>query len=335
MEELHAAIIGVGHLGVYHAEKYNSLSNINITAIVDTDHKQASHIAKKFGAKAYTDYRDILDKVDLVSIVTPTKQHFGIAEDCLKSHIHTLLEKPITQTLSEAQALINLAETNGVVLQVGHLERFNPAMQSIQKELDDPYFIESHRLAPFNKRGTDVDVVLDLMIHDIDIILSMIKSPLINIQSVGVPVLTNEIDIANARLQFANGCVANVTASRVSNKQMRKLRIFQPNACITVDFGEHKAAVYRKHASEDTEASEMGIDIEEHSFQDTDNLLQEITAFVHSVRTGEAPVVSGQDGKQALEVALEITNAIKKSRSGDQDKKTLLQSINAVHGAPL
>lgn len=335
MEQLRAAIIGVGHLGIYHAEKYHSLPDINVTAIVDANREHAERVASRFGATAYTDYREILDQVDLVSIVTPTELHYQIAKDCLKSHLHTLLEKPITQTVSQAQALIDLAEANGVVLQVGHLERFNPALQVIKEQLHNPYFIESHRLAPFNGRATDVDVVLDLMIHDIDIILSMISSPLVNIQSVGVPVITDEIDIANARLEFANGCVANVTASRVSNKQMRKFRIFQPNTCISIDFGEHKTTVYRKRENKDSKSTEPSIDIDEHSFQDCDALLEEICAFVHSVRSGNAPVVSGSDGKQALEVALEITKLIKNSRPGNRDKKSLLQSINTADGVAI
>jgi predicted dehydrogenase len=335
MEQLRAAIIGVGHLGIYHAEKYHSLPDVNLTAIVDVDREHAERVAAKFGATAYTDYRDILDQVDLISIVTPTELHYQIAEDFLKSQVHILLEKPITQTVSQAQALIDLAESNGVILQVGHLERFNPALQVVKEQLQNPYFIESHRLAPFNGRATDVDVVLDLMIHDIDIILSMISSPLVSIQSVGVPVITDEIDIANARLEFADGCVANVTASRVSNKQMRKFRIFQPNTCISIDFGKHKTTVYSKRADEDSESTETSIDIDEHSFQDSDALLEEICAFVHSVRSGSAPIVSGRDGKQALEVALEITKLIKNSRSGDQDKKPLLQSINTADGVPV
>ena len=311
MKQLRAAVIGVGHLGTYHAEKYHSLPGVNVAAIVDVDQDRAECIANRFGAKAYTDHEYILGQVDLVSIVTPTEQHFRIARDCLDWGIHTLIEKPMTQTLCEAQALIDLAQSRGVVCQVGHLERFNPAMRAIQGQLKDPHFIESHRLAPYNSRGTDVDVVMDLMIHDIDIILSMTASPLINIQSAGVPVLTSEVDIANARLEFADGCVANVTASRVSGKQMRKFRIFQTNTYISLDFGEHNVSIYRKRAEQGAGSPASSIEVEEHSFQDADALLEEIRAFIHSIRTGSPPVVSGEDGKRALEVAIKINKAIK------------------------
>lgn len=313
MNQLRAAVIGVGHLGTFHAEKYHLLPGVNLAAIVDVDRERAEHVATRFGAKAYTEHQDILGQVDLVSIVTPTEQHYKIASDCLESRIHTLLEKPMTQTLSEAQALIDLAQSSGVVFQVGHLERFNPAMREIQGQLKAPHFIESHRLAPYNPRGTDVDVVLDLMIHDIDIILNMTASPLINIQSVGVPVLSKEVDIANARLEFADGCVANVTASRVSSKSMRKFRVFLTNAYVSIDFGEHKVSIYRKREGEHPESPTPSIDREEHSFQDADTLLEEIRAFIHSITTGSPPVVSGVDGKRALEVALEINKSIRYS----------------------
>lgn len=331
MNQLRAAVIGVGHLGVYHAEKYHSLPDVNLVAIVDIDRKRAERVSARFGARAYTDYRHILGQVDLVSIVTPTQQHYRIARDCLDWRIHTLLEKPITQTLSEAQALIDLAQSRGIVYQVGYIERFNPAMQAIRGQLKDPHFIESHRLAPYNLRGTDVDVVQDLMIHDIDIILSITESPLSNIQCVGVPVLTSEVDIANARLEFADGCIANVTASRVSAKRMRKFRVFLSNTYISIDFGEHKISTYRKRTEQGPGSPVPGIDVEENSFLETDALLEEIRTFVHSIKTESPPVVSGEEGKRALELALEIDKAIKCSFQ----ESLLRKSLSSIYHYPV
>lgn len=310
MQKLRAAVIGVGHLGAFHADKYHAHPEVDLTAVVDVDKERAGQIAEKLGAQAYTDYREILDKVDMVSIVTPTQQHAEVTSDCLAAGVHVLLEKPMTQTLDEAQSLIDLAQKNKVVLQVGHLERFNPAVQALQGQLGQTRFIECHRLAPYNPRGTDVDVVLDLMIHDIDIILSMIPSPLNNIQAVGIPVLTDEVDIANARLEFANGCVVNATASRVSDKRMRKFRIFEANAYFSLDLGDHKLSVYRKQEDQDPDASVPGIDVNEQTFEKSDALMEEVRAFVHAIKNNVPPVVSGDDGKRALEVALKVKQAI-------------------------
>jgi len=310
MKQLRAGVIGVGYLGKFHASKYAGHPGVELVAVVDTDPAIADSIAAENNTRACTDYHDVLDQVDLVSIAVPTEYHHQVARDCLASGIHVLLEKPITTTPAEAQDLIDLARANNLVLQIGHLERFNPAIQSVWSRNNDPLFIESHRLAPFNIRGTDVNVVLDLMIHDIDIILSLVKSPLTEIRASGIPILTSAVDIANARFEFANGCVANVTASRVSNKHMRKMRLFQKNSYVSIDFHAHNVAFH--HAGDDTSADSDAVPIivEKQNYQDGDALLTEIQAFVESICTGTEAVVSGEDGKRALEVALEIVRLI-------------------------
>ncbi|HXV20293.1 MAG TPA: Gfo/Idh/MocA family oxidoreductase, partial [Desulfuromonadales bacterium] len=214
MSRLRAGVIGVGYLGRFHAQKYAALENVDLVGIADVSRERAEEVAAEVGTTAFTDYRELLAQVDLVSIVVPTQHHFPVAKECLEAGCHILLEKPVTQTVAEADELIRMAAERHLIFQVGHLERFNPAILALRGVLKNPLFIESHRLAPFKPRGTDVNVVLDLMIHDIDIILNMVPSTVKVVNSVGVPVLSNEVDIANARLQFENGCVANVTASR-------------------------------------------------------------------------------------------------------------------------
>ncbi len=311
MNKKRAAVVGAGYLGTFHVEKYASLSDVKLVAVVDIDLAKAQRVADRFGAQPYSDYRDILNQVDLVSIAVPTEHHFETAGYFLASGIATLLEKPIAQTLEEGRQLVELANKNNTIFQIGHLERFNPAVVAIRDELKNPLFIETHRLAPFNVRGTDVDVVLDLMIHDIDLILTMTASPLVSIQSIGVPVLTDKIDIANARLEFADGCVANVIASRISNKQLRKIRVFQPSTYISIDCHKRKVSIHRKSDQIRTESEPPRIDIEERGFETADVLLNEIQAFVHAVKSDTPPQVSGEDGLRALEVAMEISRSIK------------------------
>lgn len=308
--KLRAAVIGVGYLGRFHAQKMQNNSDVDLIGVVDTDVARANQIAAEVNAQAFTDYRDVLPKVDLVSIVVPTQYHFAIAKDFLNAGCHILLEKPITKTVSEAEELIQLADSKGLVLQVGHLERFNPAMMALKGILNNPQFIESHRLSPFKSRGTDVNVVLDLMIHDIDILLSLVAHPIKTVNSVGVPVLSGEVDIANARLQFENGCVANVTASRVSRETMRKMRIFQQDAYINIDFQTRKIEIYRKKQGGNLIPGLPNICIEEHSFDQSDPLMDEIDAFIVAVGAGTPPVVSGEDGKRALEIAIKISGKL-------------------------
>lgn len=310
MSKLRAAVIGVGYLGRFHAQKYAALEDVELVAVVDASQERAEEVADEVGADPCTDYRSILDRVDLVSIVVPTQYHFEVARTCLEADCHILLEKPITQTVEEADELIALAAERGLVFQVGHLERFNPAVLALQGVLKNPQFIESHRLAPFKDRGTDVNVVLDLMIHDIDIILSMIPTGIKLVNSVGVPVLSEEVDIANARLQFSNGCVANVTASRVSREAVRKIRIFQPDAYISIDYQSRKIAIFRKEGGGIPVPGLPNVTMEEKSFAQSDALLEEIRAFVHAVESGTSPVVTGEDGKRALELALAINQKL-------------------------
>ncbi len=308
-KKLKIAVIGVGHLGKWHADKYAAHADCELVAVVDTDLKTAQEIADKYNAQASTDYKEILKKVDAVSLVVPTSYHFAIAKECLLAGVHCLVEKPITETLEEAQELVSIARKQNLVLQVGHIERFNPVMQGIVKDLSEPEFIESTRLAPFTPRASDVSVILDLMVHDIDIILDLISSPIKQMSASGISVLTNEIDIANARIEFENGCVANVTASRISRKSERKLRIFQKNAYISADFQDKIVAVNRP-SSEITDNGFPEIEYLEKTFDDTDALNLEVIDFVRAIRTGTKPKVSGEDGLRVLETALAITQLI-------------------------
>lgn len=307
---LKAAVVGVGYLGRFHAQKYAGLEGVQLVGVYDADAGRAREIAAEVGCRAYEDLQELLQAVEMVSIVVPTQFHYAVARQALEAGCHILLEKPITQTVEEADALIALAEQKGLVFQVGHLERFNPAIVALKGVLHRPLFIESHRLAPFKPRGTDVNVVLDLMIHDIDIILSMVNSPLKVVNSVGVPVFSGEVDIANARLQFENGCVANVTASRASRESMRKIRIFQNDAYISIDYEARQIAIFRKEGGGMPVPGLPNVTMEARSFEQGDSLLAEVRAFADSVRTGAPPAVSGQDGRRALELALKISSRL-------------------------
>ena len=309
---LRCAVVGVGHLGKWHAAKYAHLPETELVAVADADADTAQRIADEHGCAAETDHRALIGRVDAVSIAAPTTLHYDIARDFLDAGCHVLVEKPITATLEQAEALNQLAEERGVVLQVGHLERFNAALRRLTENPLVPRFIESHRLAPYKPRATDVSVVLDLMIHDIDIILSLVQAPLTEVRASGAQVLTDDIDIANARLEFANGCVANVTSSRISNKSERRMRIFQSHAYASVDFQNRILAL--NHIGEpDPETGTPEIHRDEIAFDEADALLAEIRAFVAAAR-GEAPVlVSGRDGQRALETADRITELVREN----------------------
>lgn len=307
---LRAAVIGVGYLGRFHAQKYQQNPTVELVGVADADSERARQVAAEVGCRATENYAELLADVDLVSIAVPTQYHFAVAQACLEAGVHILLEKPITQTVEEADQLIKLAADRQLVFQVGHLERFNPAVMALKGILHNPAFIESHRLAPFKPRGTDVNVVLDLMIHDIDIILNLVRHPITLVNSVGVPVLSDQVDIANARLQFANGCVANVTASRASREAMRKIRIFQSDAYITIDYQARKIEIFRKQGAGMPIPGLPGVTMEQKSFEQSDALRDEIDAFVTAVRSGTPPVVSGEDGKRALEIAMQITRKL-------------------------
>jgi len=309
MKKLRTAVVGVGYLGQFHAEKYAQLPNAELVAVVDADRQRADEIAAKLGSRGVTDYRQILDEVDAVSIVVPTQYHFEVARAFLERGVHVLLEKPITTTLAEADELIRIARERQAVFQVGHLERFNPVVMALDGILTRPGFIESVRIAPFKPRGTDVNVVLDLMIHDIDIIQNIVGSPVKQINSIGAPVFTDEEDIANARIQFMNGCVANVTASRISLKSERRMRIFQPDSYVSVDFQSKKLAVFRKGDGE-MFPGVPNVQMEEKTFEQGDALKSEIESFLDSVVSGKPPVVTGEDGRRALETALLINKKL-------------------------
>jgi len=310
MTGLRAGVVGVGYLGEFHARKYAMHPDIELAGIFDLDQARATQVADSAGCRNFSSLDTLLGAVDLVSIAVPTPSHYPVARDCLMAGRHVLLEKPITQTVAEAEELIRLAASRDLVFQVGHLERFNPAVLALRGILTKPLFIESHRLTAFRSRGTDINVVLDLMIHDIDIILSLVSVPLQLINSVGVPVLSDEVDIANARLQFENGCVANVTASRVSREAVRKIRIFQDDAYISIDYQERKITILRKGGDGLPVPGLPRITLTEKSFAEGDSLQAEINSFVNAVRTGSPPVVSGEDGKRALKVALEINRKL-------------------------
>ncbi|MDY0262060.1 Gfo/Idh/MocA family oxidoreductase [Syntrophotalea acetylenica] len=310
MSALRAAVIGVGYLGRFHAQKYAALTDVELVGVADVNREAAERVAAEVGCAAYADYRELLDRIDVVSIVVPTRLHFAVAREFLAAGRHVLVEKPITETVDEADELIAVARQQGVLLQVGHLERFNPAIVALNGELHKPMFIESHRLTPFRGRGTDVNVVLDLMIHDIDIILNMVQSELVAVHASGVPVLSHEVDIANARLEFASGCVANVTASRVSRDAMRKVRVFQSDGYFSIDYQKRRIAVCRKGGDGMALPGLPGITMNEKGFAESDALRDEIAAFVAAVRTGTSPVVAGEDGRRALAVALQISSCL-------------------------
>ena len=310
MSKLKTAVIGVGYLGKFHADKYAALDNCELVAVVDVDAEVAREIADKHDVKALTDYKSLLGKVDAVSIAAPTTFHHSIARDFLEHGAHVLIEKPITTTVDEANDLIELARSNGLLIQVGHLERFNAAILDIGDTLETPTFIESHRLSPFNPRATDVNVVLDLMIHDIDIILDIVDSNIKEMHVSGTPVLTASTDIANARLEFDNGCVANVTASRVSAKTERKMRIFQHNAYISIDFHNRVMNVYKKGKKE-MHPGIPEIISKESSYKNNDALNLEIIAFLDSIQNGTPIIVSGEDGRRALDAAIRISSLLK------------------------
>lgn len=309
MRAIKCAVIGTGYLGKFHAEKYAALEGAELVAVVDQSLEAAQAVAEKNHTQAFTDYRDLLGKVDAVSIVVPTSLHFEVARDFLNAGAHVLVEKPMTVTLEEADELIRIAKEKNLRLMVGHLERFNAALLGLDLVNEKPMFIESHRLAPFNPRANDVSVVLDLMIHDIDIILDIVDSELERIDAKGVTVLTSDTDIANARLSFKNGCVANVTASRASLKVERKMRMFMPNCYVSVDFQNRVLAEYRKGEKE-MYPGVPEILTQESVFESGDALMAEISHFLDCIREEKEPLVSGTAGRRALATATEITRLL-------------------------
>jgi len=324
MERIKVGVIGVGHLGTHHARIYSRLPEAELIGVYDINQEKSQKVAGDLGMKSYDSIESLLQKVKAVSIATPTSVHHQIAHEVLKRKIDCLIEKPISQTISQAQELIRLAEKQKLILQVGHIERFNPAVLSLKNlEMNlEPKFIETHRLAAFTERGTDVAVILDLMIHDIDLILSWVKSNIEDIQAAGISVISEADDIANARISFKNGCVANITASRISPKPMRKLRIFQKDLYLSLDLLDKSLEVYRlvqtakmnnptsleKNVVGKIPVEKIGKTVvyERPKVENQDMLTLELKSFLDSVKNRMQPLVTGEESKKALEVALEI-----------------------------
>jgi predicted dehydrogenase len=303
MKPLNVGVIGVGHIGKSHARVYASLSEATrLTSVYDLDSAAAADIAAQYGAQAAGSLEEFAAKVDAATISTPTPTHYEIARFLLERGKHLLVEKPITENTADARALSELAHARGCVLQVGHIERFNPALGALEALLTRPRFIEAHRLSPYPQRSTEIGVVLDLMIHDLEIILHLVRSPLVQIDAVGVPVLSRGEDIANARLRFADGCVANVTASRISPEKMRKIRVFQEDAYLSLDYQNQTGEVYRRGA--------QGIQRETVEIEKDEPLRRELQSFLDCARGGLEPKVGGPQAAAALEVAIEITRLI-------------------------
>ncbi len=308
MDEIKVAVVGVGHFGRLHAEKYRSLSGARLVGVVDADGERAAAVAGPLGVEAFTGLDQIQGRVDAVSVAVPTKAHFDVAAACLTAGIHCLVEKPIAETVEQAARLIQLAKDQSRILQVGHLVRFDAAREAMAGLIDAPLFIECHRIAPFKPRGTDVSVILDLMIHDIDLVLDLVGQPIVDLDAVGVPVLGDHEDIANARLVFEGGCVANVTASRISMKSERTLRLFQRSGYARVDFIKRKLTYIRRGGP--VVEGFPNFQIEERDLPETDPLKLEIASFVDCVRAGRPPMVDGEAGLRALEAALRITRSL-------------------------
>lgn len=312
MKIIKVGVIGVGYLGRFHAQKYEAMENVELTGVADVNPERAKEIARECSTTAFADYRELLEQVDAVSIVVPTVQHHEVAVACLEKGIDVLVEKPFTTTLAEADDLIEKAVRAGCILQVGHLERFNPAVLAMQPLLTHPLFIEAHRISTFKNRGTDVDVVLDLMIHDIDIILSIVNAPIKTIHTVGTPVITKLTDIANARIIFENGCTANVTVSRISMDNIRRMRVFQPGKYLSVDFIKKEIMSVRLKKNDQTDFPVP--DIHKQGFKEQDILELELKDFIGNVRERSRPMVSGIEGRRALDIALQVVNQINENR---------------------
>lgn len=302
---LRVAAIGVGHLGRHHARILSTLPGTALVGVVDIKADRAAEIAASFGTQPLTDYRSLLGKVDAVSIAVPTESHLEVASAFLAEGVPVLVEKPLARSVAEADRLIELAAARGVVLAVGHTERFNPAVAAASRYLANPRFVEVHRLGTFPERSLDIDVVFDLMIHDLDIVLSLVGGEVASIEAVGVPVLTGRVDIANARVRFESGCIANITASRISRDRVRKIRFFQPDAYLSIDYAAQEVEMYRLVRGD---ASRPVIEGGKLDVVREEPLVRELTDFTDAVRTGRAPLVTGGDGRRALELAQRITD---------------------------
>jgi predicted dehydrogenase len=307
-KKIKIGVVGIGHLGNYHLQKYQKIENCEIISVADTIMNRAQKAAVIYNCLALSDYRAMLGQVDAVSIAVPTGEHYKVARDFLAAGIDVLIEKPICATLEEADELIRLAKKKDLILQVGFVERFNPAIMALEKVMTRPVFIESHRLHPFFERGTDVDVILDLMIHDLDIILKFVNSPLRSAEAVGVPFLSDKIDISNVRLSFESGCIANITASRISAKTMQKIRFFSPEGYHSVDCQKREIVSLGKriNGSGHLEIIQNSIEVGSH-----DPLEEEIRSFISAVVSRSKPLISGEDARKSLELAVDIIKKMK------------------------
>lgn len=308
MKEIRVAVIGLGHLGNYHLQKYAKIDGCKVVGVADIAHEKALKASQQYGGEACADYRQLIGSVDAVTIAVPTAGHYEVAKAFLEAGVDVLLEKPITQTLEEANELVTLADARKLILQIGLIERFNPAIIALRSVIGAPLFIEAHRLHPFFERGTDVDVILDLMIHDLDIILHHVKSSVKHVDAVGVPVLSDKVDIANVRLTFESGCVANITASRVTGKTMQKIRFFGTEGYHAVDYGKRELVSLRKGRDPEGKITitDNKVDVIQH-----DPLEQEIRSFINAVITRQEPAVSGREGRDALALALHIVEKMR------------------------
>ena len=305
---LKTAVIGVGYLGRFHAQKYAALAESELIGVVDVDPEQGQKVADELGVPFHTDFHEILEQVDGVSIVVPTVHHYETAKAFMENGVHVLLEKPFAATIEEAEYLEQLSRENNLCLQIGHLERFNPVFTEFQQLIDQPKFIENNRIAPFPKRGTVVDVILDLMIHDIDLVLAVVGEYPDSVEGTGVNIITSTADLANARLHFPSGCIADLTASRVSDKAERKMRIFQSGLYLSLDYGTGKARKLQVDPGSFPDPETLRP--ETFQLEKGDALLAEIESFISAVREGKTPKVTGQDGLNAMRVAWQIKDQL-------------------------
>ena len=308
MKKIKVAVIGVGYLGKFHAEKYKINKKVDLVGVVDSNKERRTEISKKLNVLQFSNYKEVLPKVDAVSIAVPTNLHYEIGKIFLENGKHVLLEKPFTSTLAQAKTLGKIADSKKIILQIGHLERFNKAFLKLENIIQRPLFIECNRISPFKIRGTEVDVIMDLMIHDLDIILKLNKSNIKNIQAKGIKVLTNKADIANARITFENGCICNLSSSRISEKVERKTRIFQKNAYFSIDYQTNRLDTHTKESNK----SVQSIKRKSYQYENNDSLKKEIESFIDCVKSKKLPIVSSKDGINALKYALQISNKIKR-----------------------
>ncbi|HZF37655.1 MAG TPA: Gfo/Idh/MocA family oxidoreductase, partial [Blastocatellia bacterium] len=310
VDKIKTAVIGVGHLGQAHARVHASLEQVELVAVCDVNETRGREIAERHATRFISDYRELLDKVEAVSVATPTVNHCEISLAFLEAGVHVLVEKPIARSLDEADEMIRAAESKNLVLQTGHIERFNPAFAALRRRIERPRFFEAHRMGVFTPRSLDIDVVMDLMVHELDIIASLVESEVVKIEAVGIPILTSKIDLANARLEFAGGCVANITASRVAGEQLRKLRVFQPNEYYSLDYAEQQVAALKLIPPKAAGALPV-ITAESLQIEKREPLLAEIESFITAVQSRTAPEVGGADGRRALALAIEVLDKIK------------------------